>query len=53
MPQYRVELHSEGSTVYLLTSKGWVGVMHFKENAERRANAWVKHQMYLDRMDNA
>jgi hypothetical protein len=50
---YRVELHSEGSTVYLLTNKGWVDIVHFKENAEYRANAWVKNQERLDRMDNA
>jgi hypothetical protein len=50
---YRVELHSEGSTVYLLTNKGWADIVHFKENAEYRANAWVKNQERLDRMDNA
>jgi hypothetical protein len=49
---YRVELHSEGSTVYLLTNKGWADIVHFKENAEYRANAWVKNQERLDRMDN-
>jgi hypothetical protein len=53
MPQYRVELHSEGSSVYLLTNKGWVDVIHFKEDAEYRANSWVKNQERLDRMDNA
>jgi len=50
--RYRVELHSEGSTVYLLTNKGWADIVHFKENAEYRANAWVKNQERLDRMDN-
>lgn len=52
--QYKIENHSEGSTVYLFTNKGWVDVVHFRgEASSTLANNWVSHQHYLDRMDNA
>lgn len=54
MIQYRYKMHSEGSTVYMLTNKGWADIVHFRgENAEYNANAWILNQIRLDRLDNA
>lgn len=54
MIQYRYEMHSEGSTVYILTNKGWLELASFRgEKAEYSANSYIANQMRLDRLDNA
>lgn len=54
MTQYRILSSEDGSSVEMLTNKGWQGVVHFtSENHIAMANRWVSNQMRLDRLDNA
>lgn len=57
MTQYRIRSSEDGSTVEMLTNKGWIEVVHFvnhnNSNHTYAADRWVAHQMRLDRQDNA
>lgn len=55
MTQYRIISSNDGSSVEMFTcNKGWIGVVHFTNPNHRiHAEQWVKHERYLDRLDNA
>lgn len=53
MTHYHISSSEGGSTVQMLTNKGWQNVVHFtSEDHRAKAGRWVDYQMRLDRQDN-